>query len=108
MKWCKDIYVSDSVADKKRKILHNLKRGKLQINVYVITLPLTEGGIMEIYPAYIFLQKIYKKQNIYIIGLASDKNEAYDLAGRIIMECYSNTGGFDIRKYYHERQVDPS
>ncbi len=104
MKWCKDIYVSDSVAHKKRKILHNLKRNKLQINVYVITLPLVEGGLMEIYPAYILLQNIYKKQDIYVIGLASDKNEAVELVSKITMDCYEKTGGFDVKKYINERQ----
>ena len=104
MKWCKDIYVSDSVADKKKKILHNLKHNKLQINVYVITLPLSEGGIMEIYPAYVLLQNIYKKQNIYVIGIASDRTEANELVERIIMDCYMKTGGLDIEKFIYERQ----
>ena len=105
MKWCRDIYVGDSVAGKKRKILHNLKHDRLQINVYVITLPLSEAGIMEIYPSYVFLQKIYKKQDIYVIGLASDRWEAYELAEKIVMDCYKATGAFNIKQYIYGRQV---
>lgn len=104
MKWCRDIYVSDSVADKKRKILHNLKHNKLQINVCVITLPVAPGGIMEIYPAYVLLQQIYKKQDICVIGIAADMQEAYGLAEKIVMDCYDKTGTFDIEKFINERQ----
>lgn len=104
MKWCKDVYVTDSVADKKKKILHRLKMGKLQFNVYAIVLPLGNDGIMEVYPAYVFLQKIYKKQPVYVIGLASGREDAYELIGRIALECYSKNGDFDIRKFIRERQ----
>lgn len=108
MKWCKNMYVTDSVADKKRKILHKLKLSKLQFNVYAIVLPLCPDGIMEIYPSYIFRQKIYKKQPIYIIGLAADIEEAYELAGRIALDCYNKNGDFNIKKYIYERQGDLS
>lgn len=107
MEWSKDIYVSDSVADKKRKILNNLKKNKLQINVYVITLPIVEGGIMEIYPSFIFLQDIYKRQDIYVIGLASSMDEAYELVDQIVMDCYNETGDFNVKKYIGERQGWP-
>ena len=104
MKWCKNVYVTDDVADKKRKILHKLRAGKLQFNVYTIILPLGDDGIMEIYPAYIFLQKVYKKQPIYVIGLASERESAYELAGRIALDCYNKNRDFDIRKFIRERQ----
>lgn len=104
MKWCKNVYVTDDVADKKRKILHRLKAGKLQFNVYAIILPLGADGIMEIYPAYIFRQKIYKCQSVYVIGLASGREDAYKLAGEIALECYSKNKDFDIRKFIRERQ----
>ena len=104
MKWYKDLYVSDSISHKKRKILHKLKRNKLQLNVYAIVLPLGDSGILEVYPAFVFLQKIYKKQNIFILGLASDREEAYELVEKIVMDCYKYTGHFDIKKYIEERQ----
>lgn len=104
MKWCQNVYVTDDVADKKRKILHRLRAGKLQFNIYVIILPLGDDGIMEIYPSYIFLQKIYKRQPLYVIGLASGRESAYELAGKIALECYSKNKDFNIRKYIRERQ----
>ncbi len=104
MKWCQNVYVTDDVADKKRKILHRLRAGKLQFNIYVIILPLGDDGIMEIYPSYIFLQKIYKRQPLYVIGLASGRESAYELAVKIALECYSKNKDFDIRKFIRERQ----
>ena len=104
MKWCKNVYVTDDVADKKKKILHRLKLGKLQFNVYAIILPLGSDGIMEIYPSYIFRQKIYKKQQVLVIGLASDRESAYELAGKIALECFEKNKDFDIRKFIRERQ----
>lgn len=104
MKWYKGLYASDSISHKKRKILHKLKRNKFQFNVYAIVLPLGDSGILEIYPAYVFLQEIYKKQDVFIVGLASDRDEAYKLVDNIVMDCYKDTGQFDIKKYIEERQ----
>ncbi len=104
MKWCKNIYVTNGVAEKKKKILRRLKAGKLQFSVYAITLPMVPGGIMEIHPAYVFVQRLYKKRQVYVIGLAEGRKEAYELAGQIAMECYVKNKNFDIKTFIYERQ----
>ena len=102
MKWYKNLYLSDSVVSKKSKVLHKLKRNKLQINVFVIVLPLEEMGIMEIYPSYVLLQKIYEKRDIKVIGIASDVTESYELAGEIAMDCFNARKDFDIEAFMNE------
>lgn len=112
MKWCRDLYWGDSIASdkkpntRKRKILYRLKHNKLQINVYVIVLPLGNDGILEIYPSYVLLQEIYKRQPVCVIGLAADRNEAYELTGKIILDCYAQSGSFDVKSFVRERQGD--
>ncbi len=106
--WYNDLYLTEGIKKKKRKILHNLKKNKLQINVYTIILPLGDSGLLEIYPSYIFLQDIYKKEKIHLIGLAEDKEEAFELVEKIVMDCYKATNGFDIKSFVTERQVDIS
>lgn len=36
---------------------------------------------------------------IYIVGLASDKTEAFDVVRDIIEDVYVHTRGFDIKSY---------
>lgn len=106
MQWCKNLYVTEDVAAKKKKILHKMKKNKLQFSVYAITIPLGASGIMEVYPAYVLIQKIYRKQPVLVIGLAESREKAWELAGKIAMDCYEKNGDFDVRRYIKERQGD--
>ncbi len=108
VKWYKNLYFTEGTKKRKRKILHNLKHNKLQINVYTIVLPLGDSGLLEIYPSYVLLQGIYKEKKIHLVGLAQDLNDAYELVEKIVMDCYKSTNGFDIKSFVAERQVDVS
>ena len=64
------LYVADNLLKNKSKVLKNLKQGKLQLGVFVITLPLGDEDMLEIYPSYILLQKMYRELDMTVVGIA--------------------------------------
>ncbi len=98
MVWHKRIYFNKDIKNK-RKIISKIKKGKLQYSAFVITLPLTDDGILELYPSYVLLQPAFKNSNLYIIGISDDRNKALKLMATIIMECYNKTNSFNVSEY---------
>ena len=93
------LYIGEEAKPKEKKIISRLKKGKMQVGVYVITLPIGENDLLEIYSAAELTQKFYHRICLKVVGIAGSYMEAVMLAGRIINEIYENTGGFNTREY---------
>ncbi len=98
MQWHKRIYFNKDIKNK-RKIINNIRKGKLQLSAFVITLPMGNDGILELYPSYVLLQPQYKESGLYIIGISDDRKKALKLMSDIILECYNKTGSFNVSEY---------
>ena len=92
-------YIGESLQHNKDKIIRRMKKGKVVLRLFCVTLPLGSHGILEIYPYYELQQKWFKEQNPMVIGLARRREEAFLLIQDIIGEVYANTGGFDVANY---------
>ena len=64
-------------------------------------MPSDTDNLLDIIPAAMLLQPYLKKHKseIYVVGLADGKDEAFMVVRDIIDDVYSNTGAFDIRGY---------
>ena len=100
MKISKTVTFGEKASSKKTKILKALKKEKFIFDTFIITIPQSDSGIMEIYPSYILYQDIYKDICDSIIGIAKGKDEAYDMVSSFVMECFKATGGFDVKDYF--------
>lgn len=98
MLWHNRIYFNKDIKNK-RKIISNIKKGKLQYSAFVITLPATNDGVLEMYPTYVLLQPAFKDIDLYIIGISDDRKKAMKLMADIVMECYEKTKGFNVSEY---------
>lgn len=105
MKWYNNLYVGCRAQKHRHKIIKKAIRNKPQIGVYFITLPVNENNSLEIYPSYILLQKYYRKKKMMIVGIGESKEEALEIMGQIIMDCYNKTGQFLVRKMI-EKEYD--
>lgn len=103
MEWHKDLYLGKSVRHRKRKVKWKIMHHAGQIRVYVITFASNEKNLLDIIPSWELMQKYYPKQDLYIVGLAGNYHEALELAGRIILDVFLATGGFDVRSYLRQR-----
>lgn len=65
------------------RLIKRIKKRKPCADVYVITLPLFEDGLLEVYEANEFLQPYYKKRtdDIVIVGMSMTKAGAFFLYG---------------------------
>lgn len=102
MKIVKKLYVGDSAKKEKRKILRGLEKKELQPFVYVITLPVSRHGVLDILPAFTLKYPFFftgDGKDLKIVGIAKGRDEAFGLTARIAMDTYKATGGFDVEEF---------
>lgn len=104
MRWYKDLYVGLNAMENKETIIANIKEGKPQFNKFVLALPLNNHDILDIYPSYVLLQKAYRESSLMIVGIADGMEEAYDMVQLAIMDCYSETKGFNLKEFMSEEE----
>lgn len=104
VRWCDNLYVSDSVKDKKDTFINRINNHKLCFETYIITLPSNPSNLLDIYNANTLLQPYYQRQDMTAVGLALGKDEAYEVVRRIVADMYSSAQGFDVLKFFNIRQ----
>ena len=98
MRWYDQLYVGENAAIRKKKIISSIKHHKAQLGAYVITLPANDQNSLEVYPAYVLLQKYYRKQDLFVVGIGLGREETFLVVQEILMDCYHRTGQFLVRK----------
>lgn len=99
MKWYRSLYVGKTAAKDKYKIIGKIKWHKPQLDAYVITLASNPANLLDIYSANNLLFKYVRKQDMLIVGIARGYEEALEEVMHIIMDVYTETGGFSVRDY---------
>ena len=98
--------MADDLLESKSKVLKKLKQGKLQLGVFVITLPLGVGDMLEIYPAYVLFQKAFKDVKLTVVGIAGDQDTAFSLVEQMTMDCLKKNSDVNIRAFF-EKDISP-
>ena len=99
MKWYKKLYVGAGAEKKKYMMMGKIRLHRFQRDAYLITLASNGKNLLDIYPSYVLLQKVYRAQELFVVGLACGYDEALELTRQIVDDVYQNTGGFDVRAY---------
>lgn len=99
MRFYKNLYVSESVAKKKEKIIRKLKKKKYPLQTYIIALIEDGENQLEFYSTLMFRQGSVIDDDILVIGLADGYEDALYLVETIAKEVYEKTGDLDIRSY---------
>lgn len=100
VEWYKDLYV-DAITRKCVKMLQSrIEKEKIQYPVFCISLASNPANLLDIMNVNELLFPYYKKKRIFILGLASSRQQAKIMAAAIIQKVYHETGGFDVRAYY--------
>lgn len=80
---------SDDISDRKlRSIKKKVAMRSPKLNLYLVTLPLGNQGILEVYWYPELLQKAYRsmKGELVVVGVANDRDTAFELVRQIISE----------------------
>lgn len=104
MKFAKNLYLTEDMAKKKRKVIRQLKKRKLQFPVFVLALCHYGKERMEIVSSLELLQKNYPDEEIFVAGIAGDYDGALLLVEKILKETLRQTEGTDICSYIHDRE----
>lgn len=102
MRWYKPLYMGESIANKKIRIIWKIKHNVLQPNIYLILLSSNGKDNFKIIPSALFLQKFYPKEDEYILGIAKGTDEATLLVGRMVDDAIKSNGDpHKIRDYFN-------
>ena len=101
MRFYKKIYMSPSLAKKRKKVLWKLRTGRPQPTVYLITLA-SNNDLFEIYHSGMLKQKYYrKKENApYIIGIAEGYYGAVALVTDMLQDVFAVTGCYNVKAFF--------
>ena len=84
-----DIYISDKLIKKKKKIISALRHGKMfDSNVFVIYLN-TNTNLPEIMQGYFFNQIYFQSTSVRLLGLTDSKDEAINYLIEFVLSKYS-------------------
>lgn len=105
MLFYRKLYASASVQDKKRRICRNLKYGKGQLNIYVVSLSESQD-IFDIFHCALLKQRIIKRRGLRVMGIASGYAEAIELAARMVDDFYHKYGTAFFKNIILEEERD--
>ena len=98
-------YFSEELRDKKARLIRRLTQNKVPHDIYIVTLSQGIQNHLEFFPGWMLKQRIFKSENLFIVGVASDYNGALHLVEMIADEVYQKTGDADIRSYILREQI---
>lgn len=101
VRFADELYVSEHLTSKVSSIKWKMACGIGMVNTYFITMSLSSKDLFDIYSATMFKQRAFRKSDLYIIGIASDMEEARDIVKNMIDDCIRDTGSVNnIRQYF--------
>lgn len=103
MIWYKDFYAGESIASEKKKVKWKIMHNAGQLDIYVIALGSAEENLLDIIPAWELMQKHYPKLDMLVVGVDKGYDNAIELAGKIVMDIYKETGTFNVKEYFLEK-----
>ena len=106
LKWYKKLYIGDNAKKKAPSVIKKVNQGKLQYDIYLITLASNEKNLLEIIQANQLIQKTLRKLCPRIVGMASGYGEALEVVEKIVEETYLKQGDTDVRRYLNDRLAE--
>ena len=99
IRWYKKLYVGPSLEGLKRTMRYEIKYHRIPVGYYLITLPSTDNNVFDIWPSEQIKMPWMRKKILDVVGIAGSKQEACELAGKMIYEAYRAAGTVDMKTY---------
>ena len=100
MIWAENLYVSDTAKKRREKIIRKANQNSGLLHVYFITLASNGSDLFDIFDASYLKQPSFYKQDLKVVGIATDKSEAIHLVKEIVHDMYCKTGEFQTSNYF--------
>lgn len=107
MIWYDDLFVGESISDRKKKrIIRGVRKRSFFHNAYILTLSSNPDNLIDIISTKVLRQRYYPRKGLYVIGIAGDYDEAVLLAGTIVSSIYTAQGDFKLREFIVRHRPD--
>lgn len=104
IKFHEKLYSDGISGGKLKRICKRVKKGYAKLNLYLVTLPLGDGGLLEIYWYPELLQKAYKEldKTLTVVGVSKSREDALSIIEEIIADVGWQTGDIPIVHFFEE------
>ncbi len=99
MKWYDALYTGESCRDQKDAIIEEVSSGVYRRNLYLITLAANGRDLLDIRKAAALSREGLSSMLPMIVGIATGREEAGQVARAVIEDCYRQTKDVDVRKF---------
>ena len=99
MKYYFNLYWSEELVGKEKKILTKLGHEKVLLNKYLITMTENDANHLEFFDSVLLKQELIKRDDLFVIGIAEGYTGALEVVEKITQDVYDVTKGTDIRRY---------
>lgn len=102
MRWYDALWIGPKAARHRCRIVSCIKEHKPMAGAYFITLAENTSEMLDIVPLGMLANASYPADQLYILGIAVGKDEAFELVEKMVDYIYRETGALDIRGYFSE------
>ena len=106
MKYYYNLYVSDSIREKKLNILSRIEKNEWIFGKFLVVLTQNEKNHLEFFDSALVTQKMVEKEKLFVVGLADGYGGAVKIVEKIVNDVLQATGGTDIRNYLLNEQME--
>ena len=100
LKYHRRLYLGTGILESKLdKIKKTLEKHPLRSNVFLIVISRNASDQLEIFSAKQLVQNYYNKYPVYVIGIASDYEDAVEMIEKIVQECLKARGDCALKEY---------
>ena len=100
VKWYGKLWMDDTMIKHPLRNKNKLNKPSLFREIYCICLPSNGQNNFDIISSREMIFSYYKKKDIYVVGLAKDKQSAYELLSEIILQMIQKTGEVNSSFYF--------
>lgn len=100
IKWSNEMAVDKTIAKKLDKTKKALEEESFRLGVYCIALASNEKNLFDIVCSNELLFKHYKKNTIYIVGLACSRESAVLVLSELVEKILKERQDIKIREYF--------
>ncbi|MFA9463740.1 MAG: hypothetical protein ACERKN_05555 [Velocimicrobium sp.] len=100
IKWSNELYFDDSIKKKPDKWKKRIEDGRLSHSLYCICLASNEKNLFDIINCNELFFRYYRRNSLYIVGIAKTREDAIDLLQDMIEDIYKKTGDIKVRDFF--------
>lgn len=101
MRWFDRLYVGDGAEKTQDRIVRGIRKGKVQWNVYVLTMPSNPANQLDILSSNYLLQPYCKRQeDLTVVGIAKGREEAFFVLQQMVEDAMKEYGTPDLRRLF--------